>query len=407
MAFTLQEKQKNLDKLAEGFNKKAGKTMLGRISKSEDLRNELKTEWIPVASLNVNEITGGGIPKGKISIISGNPDSGKTMFLLETIGLEMKRDPNFMAGWLESEGSITQDNLDQFGIDPTRFFYQRFDKANGAEKAIDGVEAALLTGVDMYVINSLKCLVPAEELNKDMGSMQIGLQARMNGKMMRKLKPLVTENKVAFTMVQHLSTEIGKMYGDPLQMSGGLAIRYAADLILDLRKRSMAPDEPVSKTEGVKIGVSVMKNHVVTNRFPYLKTEYYGIFGQGTEIYLEAIELASQQGLIVKAGAFIKVPDKDGNPIVLESGEKMQWQGISKFRQYCIDNPVFFDDLRSKIEASVEIMSEEEVNSAKSAEKETEEIISEANTIEEFNPMEDVLEEAKKASKTTKNKSKK
>lgn len=211
MTISLQEKLKNLDKLADGFNKQAGKTMMGRISKSEDIQKELIVDFISVKSLNVKNAMGGGIPKAKITIVSGNPDSGKTYFLLETIGNEMERDENFVAGWLESEGSITENDLTQFNIDPDRFFYLKFDKAGGAEKALDGVEAALLTGIDMFVINSLKCLVPSEELNKGMASMQIGLQARMNGKMTRKLKPIITENKTAFCIVQHLTTQIGKL----------------------------------------------------------------------------------------------------------------------------------------------------------------------------------------------------
>ena len=403
MAICLAEKLKNLDKISDGFNKKEGKVLLGRISRSEELREALEIDFIPFPSLNVNEATGGGIPKGKITIISGNPDSGKTFLLLETIGIEMEKDPNFVAGWLESEGSITSDNLKQFNIDPVRFFYQRFTKGTGAEKAIDAVEAALLTGIDMFVINSLKCLVPAEELTKSMESMQIGLQARMNGKMMRKLNPIVTETNVAFVMVQHLSTQIGSMSRDPLIMSGGLAIRYAADLIIDLRKRSMSPDEPVKREEGIKIGVSVTKNHVVTNRFPYVKTEYYGIFGEGTEIYLEAIDLAERQELIVKSGAFIKIPDADGNPVILEDGTKMQWQGAAKFRQYCIDNPEFFTDLRNKIKGVVENMTDEEIYAAKKANESPEKSTKnkknkksdKAVEVETLEEMDDVLDEAK------------
>lgn len=390
MTISLQEKLKNLDKLADGFNKQAGKTMMGRISKSEDIQKELIVDFISVKSLNVKNAMGGGIPKGKITIVSGNPDSGKTYFLLETIGNEMERDENFVAGWLESEGSITENDLTQFNIDPDRFFYLKFDKAGGAEKALDGVEAALLTGIDMFVINSLKCLVPSEELNKGMASMQIGLQARMNGKMTRKLKPIITENKTAFCIVQHLTTQIGSMSRDPLIISGGLAIMFGADIIMDFRKRSIGPEDPISKEEGVKIGVSIRKNHVVTNRCPYLKTEYYGIFGKGTEVYLEAIELAVEKGLIVKGGAFYKVPDENGNPVILEDGTKMQWQGTAKFRQYCIDNPDFFKDLTDKIgNDTAKKMSDEEIQAAIKEEQEVEEIIEEA----------DILKEAKKSKK--------
>lgn len=208
--------------------------------------------------------------------------------------------------------------------------------------------------------------------------------------MMRKLTAIVDQNNVAFVMVQHLTTNIGTIARDPLILAGGKAIKYGASVICDMRKRSIQESDPISKEEGVKIGFSVTKNHVVTNRFPYLKTEYYGIFGQGTEIYLEAIDLAINQGLLVKSGAFIKIPDKDGNPLVLEDGTKMQWQGTAKFRQYCIDNPDFFNDLKNKIEGKVEHLSDEEVVTAK--------LENEGN----LDDIEDVLEEAAKESKSKK-----
>lgn len=165
---------------------------------------------------------------------------------------------------------------------------------------------------------------------------------------------------------------------------------FGADIIMDFRKRSIGPEDPISKEEGVKIGVSIRKNHVVTNRCPYLKTEYYGIFGKGTEVYLEAIELAVEKGLIVKGGAFYKVPDENGNPVILEDGTKMQWQGTAKFRQYCIDNPDFFKDLTDKIgNDTAKKMSDEEIQAAIKEEQEVEEIIEEA----------DILKEAKKSKK--------
>ena len=128
----------------------------------------------------------------------------------------MKKDPNFMAGWLESENSISEKDLLLFGIDPERFFYLEITREGAAEEALDATESALLTGsLDMFVINSLKCLVPKEELKKSMGDMQVGLRARMNAKMMRKLTATVAEQNVAFVMIQHLTTQIGgMMYGD-------------------------------------------------------------------------------------------------------------------------------------------------------------------------------------------------
>ena len=82
-------------------------------------------------------------------------------------------------------------------------------------------------------------------------------------------------------------------------------------MIVDFRKRSIQESDPIKREEGMKIGVTIKKNHVITNRNPYLKTQYYIIYGEGTEVYLEALDLALSQGILTKAGAFIRVPDEN------------------------------------------------------------------------------------------------
>ena len=42
-----------------------------------------------------------------------------------------------------------------------------------------------------------------------------------------------------------------------------------------------------------------------------------------------------------KSGAFLKVPDENGNPVILEDGTKLQWQGVTKFRLYCKEHKEF------------------------------------------------------------------
>lgn len=182
------------------------------------------------------------------------------------------------------------------------------------------------------------------------------------------------------------------MSRDPLELSGGMAIRYGACTIIDLRKRSISDADPIKREEGIKIGVTVTKNHAVTGRYPYLKTEYYGIFGQGTERYLEALDLAVDAGILLKAGAFIRVPDEEGNAVVLESGDKLQWQGAAKFRQYCIENPDFFNELVSQLEGKTEVVSETELEEIKEIEEKEKEFGKELDK-----ELDDPMAKAKKA----------
>ena len=102
MAKSLAEKKKLIAQMVGKINDKVGKSVLGFAS-DPVISEKMTIKWIESPSLRINEITGGGIPKGKISIVTGLEDSGKTSFLLETIALNMKKDPDFMAIWLESE----------------------------------------------------------------------------------------------------------------------------------------------------------------------------------------------------------------------------------------------------------------------------------------------------------------
>lgn len=380
---SLAERLKALDKLSDNFNKQNGEVVCGRVGRNEELKKRITVEFIETPSLNLNYAMGGGFAKGRITIVAGQPDSGKTFLLLETIAKKQKEDPEFIAGWLESEGSLSASDLEQMGIDTDRFYYDTVKREEGAEIALNKVESVVIGGlVDMFVINSLKCLTPSEELQKGMEQMQVGLQARMNAKMMRKLTSAVTDNNVAFIMVQHLTTQIGSMSRDPLIVSGGQAIQYGASVILDLRKKSMSDADPFKKEEATKIGVTIKKNHVITDRFPYCKLEYYAVFGKGIDCYLEIAQLAIDAGILVKSGAFIKVPDENGNPKILPDGTKLQWQGNAKFKDYLIEHPEFFEELKSKLTGKVELLTEDEAAEFIEMDKNLEEIPDEELFIE-------------------------
>lgn len=371
MVKSLAEKKKLMAQMIGKVNDKIGKSVIGFAS-DPLIKEKMTIKWIATPSLRVNEMTGGGFPIGKISIVTGLEDSGKTSFLLETIGKNMKMDPDFMALWLESEESFTTDMIELFNIDPERIVVIHLDKDGAAEVALDRLEAMLTSGAfNIAVINSLKCLTPSTEMESNMGQQTIGLQARLFGKLMRKVVTLISENECALIMVNHLSTNIGTMYGDPLVMTGGKAIAYASLLTLDFRKKSVLDSDPVSKEECMKIGVSVKKNHCKINRMPYLKTDYFVKYGYGIDSSVEIIDLAEKLGIITKKGAWYREytneTDNKGNPIerILPDGTKAAWNGLKAIRAYIANNQDYFNFLSNKIsnygKIDVEEMSAEEI----------------------------------------------
>lgn len=166
-----------LDKISEKMNKKYGKVIMGRIGDVPEIMDRLTIKYIPTPSLELNEATGGGFPRRRCTIIAGAEDSGKTSLALETIALNMKKDPNFIAVWLESEASLEKKYIvNTFGIDPNRFFYMDVDNNLGAEGTLDILHDILRTGTaDMCVINSLRCLVPEKEQESSLKDITIAL----------------------------------------------------------------------------------------------------------------------------------------------------------------------------------------------------------------------------------------
>lgn len=405
MGKSLAEKKKLMAQMMGKINDKVGKSVIGFAS-DPSIKEKMTIKWIETPSLRINEMTGGGFPKGKISIVTGLEDSGKTSYLLETIGLNMHKNPDFMAIWLESEESLSDKALEMFGIDEDRFVVIHIEKDGAAEVALDRLEAMLESGVfDMAVINSLKCLTPSTEFEANMGQQTIGLQARMFGKLMRKTVALIAEHDCALVMTNHLSTQIGVMHGDPMTMTGGLAIRFASMLTLDFRKKSVLDGDPVSKEDCMKIGVSVKKNHCRVDRMPYLRTDFFVKYGVGTERSVEIIELAEKCGILTKKGSWYREysgeVDAKGNPLerILEDGTKAAWNGMKNARAYIMDNPSYFEYLVNKVEnfgkIDIETMTAEEI-----AEIEKENL-EEQNAASEIG-IDDILEEPDTTSKKKK-----
>ena len=368
----LKERLKTLDSISSQMNKKFGKVVMGRIGDNPEIMERLKIKFIPTPSLELNEATGGGFPRRRCSIITGKEDSGKTSLVLETIAKNQKEDPNFVAGWLETENSLEEDYIiNTFGIDPERFFLIPMDTTVGAEKTLDIVQSIIAAGsLDLFCINSLRCLVPSKDMENAMEDVSVATAARLNSKMTKRLNAIVAQNDIAFILIGHLSTSIGSMSRDNLELSGGLAIRYWSQLTLDLRRNAIMAGDPIGQEEGVKIAVKIKKNHCIPSRFPYARVTYYAIFGEGIEQYLSALDLGEKAGIIQKCGAWIYWREGDK--------ELGKFNGKAAYREYMKEHPDVFQKFLAHIKGEgieVEKLSEDEVKEIQSEEKLLEENI--------------------------------
>ena len=305
------DKNALLKNMIAQINKDAGKTIIGIPADDPDILESLKIKFIPTPSLTFNDAVGGGIPRGRETLLSGDPDSGKTTLVLETIAKRQQEDPDFYALWLESENSLKASFIfDYLHMDPKRFIVMNYvpSKSKSAEDYLDDVKSMIETGMfDIVVINSLKMLVPENDYDKDMKEETVAAQARMNSKLVRRMTPKVAEAKCAFVVIEHLTTQIGVYSpgGTPKGIAGGQAIKYWSALTIQLKSEFLKSEDPIKPEDGKKISVTVKKNHCMPEKNPYCKFDYYVRWGIGIDEKAPSLALAVEKGIIEKHGAWL------------------------------------------------------------------------------------------------------
>ena len=73
------ERRKRIELVMANMRKRDDSIVVGKLS-DPDIQEQLNIEFIPTPSINFNSATGGGLPKGKVSIIAGPEDSGKLYY---------------------------------------------------------------------------------------------------------------------------------------------------------------------------------------------------------------------------------------------------------------------------------------------------------------------------------------
>ena len=351
------EKMKTIKNLIAGINKKAGENIVNFASE-EEMAEQLKIEVIPTVSYALNSAFG-GIPKGKITLITGDPDTGKTSFLLETKGNAMQKDPGFTCFWCESENSLSQELLNMFNIDPDRFIVHEVDPEHGsAEASMDIVIAMAQAGTDMVVVNSLKAMVPKKEIEDSMEQQNIALSARLNAKLMRKILSIISKSGTALCLVQQKSIDINS-YGAPAQITGGRAILYSAVLTLDFNRVSIKAGDPYYdvREDYRRIRCRVLKNHICgASKNPYTVTDYTVRLGYGTDTMGEIMDEAYNRDIITKCpGGYFREytdcePHDKKNIRIMEDGTKCEWRGATNFQAYLDANPDYFEYIKQRVQ---------------------------------------------------------
>lgn len=356
MAMSLKEKQAMLKNIVKKTQEKNGGSK-HVLSFAGDRIDELRHEFIPTPSVNINMALGngsapGGFLRGRISEVAGESSSGKTSLMLEVIGLDHKNDPDSVWGWLDTEGDWDSDYAIQKGIDLDRLILWEVDDT-GAEKGLDTLEMLIRShAVKGIVVNSVTGLTPKSELESEMEKASIALQARLMSKLMRKVTAISNRTHTAVIFINQLRTDVGKMFGDPLSSTGGKALQYFASQKLTLRKVKLQKEDGITEEEGIKVNVKIAKNRAARDN-PYKATSYTALYGTGIDDVREVAGIAAETGVVDVRGAWTYYPTKE--TVAEWNGEKLAFQGKSKFLDFIREHEDFKRHLLDLIDGKAQV----------------------------------------------------
>ena len=315
------EKTENQDKLLEDVLKQIEREYgKGSIMKLGE-RPAVDVEPIHSGSLLLDQALGiGGYPKGRIIEIYGPESSGKTTLALHAIAEVQKQGGR--ADFIDAENAIDPVYARNLGVDIEELILSQPDSG---EQGLNIMNMLVDSGaVDLVVIDSVAALVPQAELDGEMGDLQVGAQARMMSKAMRKLAGIMNHNECTAIFINQLREKVGVMYGNPETTPGGRALKFYASVRLDIRKADVIKNG--SDMIGNKVRVRVVKNKVAP---PFKTATLEIIYGEGISYISELIDLCVDADIIHKSGSWFSY-----------EGEKIG-QGRDSVKKYLKEHPEF------------------------------------------------------------------
>ena len=331
------KKAQALNDAIKQIEKQFGK---GSVMKLGD-RAAVDVAVIPTGSLTLDMALGiGGYPKGRIIEIYGPESSGKTTLTLHAIAEVQKQGGT--AAFIDAEHAIDPVYAKNLGVNIDELILSQPDSG---EQGLEIAETLVRSGaIDVVVVDSVAALVPQVELDGEMADQQMGLQARLMSKALRKLSGVMNKTDCTIIFINQLREKIGVMFGNPETTTGGRALKFYSSVRVEIRRSEAIKNG--TEIVGNKVNIKVVKNKVAP---PFKSTQVDIIYGKGISRDGEVLDLAVDKDIVDKSGAWYAY-----------KGEKIG-QGRENAKRYLVEHPDIMNEITEAIKASLMPVEEEEL----------------------------------------------
>ncbi|MDM7202946.1 MAG: recombinase RecA [Thermodesulfobacteriaceae bacterium] len=322
------DKKKAVEAAISQIERQFGKGTIMRLGESG---KKIEVSVIPTGSLALDIATGiGGIPRGRITEIFGAEASGKTTLALHVVSMAQKL--GGVCAYIDAEHALDINYAKNLGVNVEELLISQPDTG---EQALEIAEVLARSGaVDLIVVDSVAALVPKAELEGEMDEQQVGLQARLMSKAMRKLVAAIARTNTAVVFINQTRMKIGMaIFGGPQETTpGGMALKFFATMRIEIKK--VQPLKDGQMTVGSRNKIRIVKNKLAP---PFREAEVEIYFGEGISREVELIDLGVNLGILERSGAWYSY-----------KGERIG-QGKENVIRYLKENPQLSQEIENKI----------------------------------------------------------
>jgi recombination protein RecA len=320
------QKEKAIELAVDQIEKQFGQGSIMRLGSDAVT---VPVESIPTGSLALDIALGiGGVPRGRIIEIYGPEGSGKTTLTCSIIANAQRK--GGVTAFIDAEHALDVGYARKIGVDTDNLLISQPDTG---EQALEIAEVLIRSGaIDLVVIDSVAALVPAAEIEGQMGDSHVGLQARLMSQALRKIAGAVAKSRTCMIFTNQIRMKIGVLFGNPETTSGGNALKFYSTIRMDIRRIGQVKDR--DQVIGNLTRVKVVKNKVAP---PFRQAEFEILYGEGISYEGDLLELGSASGIIGKTGSWYSF------------GELRLGQGKDNARMFLKENA----DVRRKIDEDI------------------------------------------------------
>ena len=326
-----------IDNLIAEVNKKY-KTEI--IRKASDIKS---IEFIPYTSPQMNYLTRGGVPVGRMIELVGLPQSGKTTTALDIIANYQKCYDRYVV-YLDAENTLDKEWGTTIGVNWDRVILIQPESEYG-EQLLDMLLDYIRSGkIGLVVLDSVPFIIPKAVQEKGLDEKSYGGNSALIKAFCDKVVPLLHKHECTFLCLNQLRENIGNMY-KPYKIPCGTALAHACSQILWFTKGSLLDDKykevsgSYANPTGNLVSVKMEKNKVTKNdrRLGTYTLNYFS----GVDEIKDMLDMGIMLGVIVQSGAWFKATTKDGN--------EKKMQGMNGVQEFYYNDLEELEYLRKKV----------------------------------------------------------